>query len=84
VSYALEILRSAQKQLAHIDRHDQLRIITAIRSLADEPHPAGSKKLSGRDAWRIRVGTYRIIYEIQHDRLLVLVVSIGHRRAVYR
>ncbi|MBW6511264.1 MAG: type II toxin-antitoxin system RelE/ParE family toxin [Desulfuromonadaceae bacterium] len=84
MSYALEILRSAQKQLAHIDRHDQLRIITAIRSLADEPHPAGSKKLSGRDAWRIRVGTYRIIYEIQHDRLLVLVVSIGHRRAVYR
>lgn len=55
MSYALEILRSAQKQLAHIDRHDQLRIITAIRSLADEPHPAGSKKLSGRDAWRIRV-----------------------------
>ncbi|MDF1579639.1 MAG: type II toxin-antitoxin system RelE/ParE family toxin [Desulfuromonadales bacterium] len=84
MSYALEILRSAQKQLAHIDRHDQLRIITAIRSLADEPHPAGSKKLSGRDAWRIRVGTYRIIYEIQHDRLLVLVVSIGHRREVYR
>ncbi|MDT8424011.1 MAG: type II toxin-antitoxin system RelE/ParE family toxin [Desulfuromonadales bacterium] len=84
MSYALEILRSAQKQLAHIDRHDQLRIITAIRSLADEPHPAGSKKLSGRDAWRIRVGTYRIIYEIQHDRLLVVVVSIGHRREVYR
>lgn len=80
----VEILRSAQRQLAKIDRQDRHRIITAIRGLASDPRPAGSKKLSGRLAWRIRVGVYRVIYEIADDRLLVLVVAIGHRKEVYR
>ena len=80
----VEILRSAQRQLAKIDRKDRHRIITAIRGLASDQRPAGSKKLSGRPAWRIRVGVYRVIYEIADDRLLVLVVAIGHRKEVYR
>ena len=84
VTYRVEILRSAQKQLAKIDRQDQSRIISAIRALANDPRPPGCKKLSGRPAWRIRVGTYRVIYEIHDDRLLVLVVTIGHRKDVYR
>ena len=82
--YAVDTLRSAQKQLAKIDRQDHPRIISAIRSLADDPRPPGSKKLSGRPAWRIRIGPYRVIYEIYDDRLLVLVVTVGHRREVYR
>ena len=82
--YAVDTLRSAQKQLVHIDRQDHPRIIAAIRSLADDPRPPGSKKLSGRPAWRIRVGPYRVIYEIYDDQLLVLVVTVGHRREVYR
>jgi mRNA interferase RelE/StbE len=84
VTYTVEILRSAQKQLAKVDRQDRTRIITAIRELAQNPRPLGSKKLSGRDAWRIRVGAYRAIYEVHDDRLLVLVITIGHRKDVYR
>lgn len=84
MSYAIEILRVAQKQLAKIDRAQQPRIIDAIRQLAADPRPAGCKKLSGRPAWRIRIGPSRVIYEIQDARLLVLVVTIGDRKRVYR
>jgi len=84
VTYTVEILRSAQKQLARIEPKDQARIISAIRELAATPRPSGSKKLSGRPAWRIRIGVYRVIYEIHDERLVILVVALGHRREVYR
>jgi mRNA interferase RelE/StbE len=84
VSYAIEILRIAQKQLGGIDGTHQQRIIEAVQGLAVQPRPSGCKKLSGRPAWRIRVGSYRVIYEIHDDRLLVLVVTIGDRKDVYR
>lgn len=84
MSYALEVLRTAQKQLAQIETLQRERIIKAIRLLAEEPRPSGSKKLSGRLAWRVRVGDYRVIYEIHDGRLLILVVEVGHRRDVYR
>jgi len=84
VTYSVEILRSAQKQLARIDRQDQSRIISAIQSLEDNPRPQGCQKLTGRQAWRIRVGAYRVIYEIRDNELLVLVVTLGHRRDAYR
>ncbi|MEA1927365.1 MAG: type II toxin-antitoxin system RelE/ParE family toxin [Candidatus Auribacterota bacterium] len=84
MTYSLDILRSAQKKLDKINRQDQSRIISAIQALSYTPRPKGCQKLSGRPAWRIRVGSYRIIYEIHDDKLLVLVVTIGHRRDVYR
>lgn len=84
MSYGLEILRVAQKQLAQVTPVDRDRIVTAIKDLADDPRPAGCKKLSGRPGWRIRVGNYRIIYEIHDDQLLILVVTVGHRREIYR
>jgi mRNA interferase RelE/StbE len=84
VTYTLDILRRAQKQLAGINRQDHARIIAAIDALAETPRPVGSKKLSGRLAWRIRIGPYRVIYEIHDDQLLVLVVAIGDRRDIYR
>jgi mRNA interferase RelE/StbE len=84
MNYSVEILRRAQKQLAKIDRQDQSRIISAIRDLSNNPRPSGSKKLMGRPAWRIRIGDYRVIYEIYEARLLVLIVTIGHRKDVYR
>ena len=84
MSYAIEIRRSAQKNLNKIDRQDQNRIISAIKSLSETPRPDGCKKLSGRPAWRIRIGSYRVIYEIQDDRLIIMVVHVGHRREVYR
>ena len=82
--YSVEILRSAQKQLAKIDRQHRRRLYDTIRKLADNPRPPGTKKLSGRQAWRLRVGSYRLIYEIHENRLVVLVVAIGDRKEVYR
>jgi mRNA interferase RelE/StbE len=84
VSYSIEILRVAQKQLAKIDRTQQQRVVDAVRLLATDPRPAGCKKLTGRTAWRIRVGPCRVIYEIHDDVLLVLVVTVGNRKDVYR
>jgi mRNA interferase RelE/StbE len=84
VSYEIEILRVAQKQLAKIDRVQQQRIVDTIRLLAADPRPSGCKKLTGRTAWRIRVGPCRVIYEIHDDVLLILVVTIGNRKDVYR
>lgn len=82
--HRLDILKSAQKQLAKIVQPDQDCIIAAIRALAETPRPTNCKKLSGRPAWRIRVGAYRVIYEIHDDALLILVVTVGHRKDVYR
>jgi mRNA interferase RelE/StbE len=84
LNYKIFIEKSAQKDLSKIPLQHQNRIITAIQLLAKNPRPAGSKKLSGRDAWRIRIGTYRVIYEILDDRLIILVVVIGHRKDIYR
>jgi mRNA interferase RelE/StbE len=84
VSYSIEILRSAQKQLAKIEGKDRDRIIDAIRKLSSDPRPQGVTKLTGRPAWRIRVGNYRVIYEIDDNAVKILVVRIRHRRDVYR
>lgn len=84
MAYEITILRSAQKQLAKIDRKQQTAIISSIQKLPKNPRPAGCKKLSGRPAWRIRVGTYRIIYEIKDTELVILIVDVGHRRDIYR
>ncbi len=84
MKYTIEILRSAQKQLSKTDYSEQKRIIEVVQKLAEEPRPPGSKKLSARPAWRIRVGAYRVIYEINDDKLLILVVAIGHRQAIYK
>jgi len=84
VNYELQIERRAQKSLAKITPPERIRLISAIRQLAADPRPAGSKKLTGREAWRIRVGHYRVIYEIHENKLIVLGVSVGHRSSVYR
>ena len=74
----------AERDLKRLSRDLFARLIAAIQTLADDPRPPGCKKLSGRPAWRIHVGVYRVIYEIHDDRMLVLVVAIGHRKDVYR
>jgi mRNA interferase RelE/StbE len=84
VTYAISILRSAQASLTALAPTLQTRVITAIRKLAINPRPAGVKKLAGREAWRIRVGDYRIIYEINDVELTILVVDLGHRHEIYR
>jgi mRNA interferase RelE/StbE len=84
LKYQLLIERSAQKELSKVPHQDRARIIAAIQGLSEDPRPSGVKKLTGRNAWRIRVGNYRVIYEIQDNSLVVLVVSVGHRKEIYR
>ena len=84
MSHTVILPRSVQKQLARLDAGVAGRIEDALLELENHPRPAGVKKLKGRDGWRIRVGDYRVIYEI-HDRILqIIVIQIGHRRDVYR
>ena len=84
MTYAVFIERRAQRALGKIVEPHRDRIISAIQRLSEEPRPPGVTKLSGRDAWRIRVGSYRVLYEIHDAKLVVLVVEVGHRRDVYR
>jgi mRNA interferase RelE/StbE len=82
--YEVLIEKHAQKQLASIPRVQRDRIAAAIRNLAEVPRPSGVRKLSGREAWRIRVGEYRVIYEVHDELLVIVVISLGHRRDIYR
>jgi mRNA interferase RelE/StbE len=84
LKYQIFIQRPAQKDLAKIPNPYRDRIIQAIRELGGNPRPTGAKKLTGRNAWRIRISDYRIIYEIYDDKLVVVVITIGHRREIYR
>ncbi|MEO5711980.1 MAG: type II toxin-antitoxin system RelE/ParE family toxin [Luteolibacter sp.] len=82
-SYRITIKRSASKELEKIALQDRKRIIEKIRSLASDPRPPGSKKLSGQEKYRLRQGDYRILYLIEDGELVIMVVKIGHRRDVY-
>ena len=75
---------SVAKDTKGIPSQDLKRIIDKIHLLADDPRPPGSIKLSGKDYYRIRQGDYRIVYEIVENRLVIVVIKIGHRREVYR
>ena len=83
--YRAEIARRALEALAALSRIEQQRVRAAIDLLADNPRPPACTKLTGEDdAYRVRVGVYRIVYEVLGDRLLVHVVRVGHRRDGYR
>jgi mRNA interferase RelE/StbE len=82
--YQIFIEKSAQKKLSAIPEPFQDKIITEITLLAENPRSFGCKKLTGRNAWRIRIGKYRVIYEINDKDKSVLVVTLGHRKDVYR
>jgi mRNA interferase RelE/StbE len=85
--YAVQIVPTARKQLLGLPDPARQRARSAIRHLASNPRPTGAKLPAGRSAdrfWRIRVGEYRVLYEIRDREVLVLVIRIGHRRDVYR
>lgn len=85
MAYAIQFKPAALRQLEKLPRAAQKRIGLKIETLRDDPFPAGCKKLSGLpDAWRVRVGDYRVVYQVQRGILLVLVLAVGHRRDVYR
>lgn len=84
VKYSLEIKQSAQKELDALDDTLFNRIDRKILVLAEDPRPAGCKKLKGyKDQWRVRVGDWRVVYIIDDTAKLVTVTRIAHRREVY-
>ena len=83
-SYELLIKRSARKELEGLPSKDRPRIVKKILKLAQEPRPQGVEKLSGQERYRIRQGTYRVLYEIDDGGRVVTIVKIGHRGDVYR
>ena len=84
VNYRLRIKKSATKEIEKLTQTDRIRIIQAIEKLAQNPRPVGSQKLSGQEKFRIRVGNYRVLYEIIDDELIIFVVKVAHRKDVYR
>lgn len=84
MKYTILVERYAQKQIIKLDKKLIPVIKTAIAELSDNPRPFGYKKLKGEEAYRIRVGDYRIIYEIDDNIILITVVSVGHRKDVYK
>ena len=84
-SYKVELTKSAENDLRRIDKRYLPKIFAVVESLQTEPRPVGYTKLSGSDhTYRVRVGPYRVIYEIEDDCLLILVIKIGHRKDVYQ
>lgn len=85
MAYAIQFKPAALRQLEKLPRSAQRRISEKIGMLRDDPFPAGCKKLAGiPEGWRVRVGDYRVVYQVQPGILLVLVLAVGHRREVYR
>jgi len=83
-SYRVEFTRSAEKDLRRIDKSRVSSIYNEIERLAADPRPHGVKKLAGADrTYRIRVGDYRVVYEIEDHVLLVVVIRVAHRKDVY-
>ena len=82
--YTVIIKKTAQKELDSIPKKLQLRIRGVIDLLAVNPFPPNSKKLTDREGYRIRTSDYRILYNVNGNDLMVLVVKIGHRRDIYR
>jgi mRNA interferase RelE/StbE len=81
--YSVVLSKKAQKQLDKLPDNIAEPILDAITNLEENPRPAGNKKLKGRDGYRIRVGNYRIIYDIYDSELIVDVIALGHRKDIY-
>ena len=82
--YRVILPKSVQRELDRWPDEIVKRILARLTGLESNPRPPDVKKLKGRNAWRIRVGDYRVIYEIHDRELQILVITVGHRREVYR
>ena len=85
MTYAIALAPPAARQLRKFDPQVRRRIQAVVELLATEPRPpAATRLVGGSGEWRVRTGDYRIVYEIQDDRLLILVLRVGHRREIYQ
>ena len=84
-NYKIEVTSTAEKSLKKIPKKDIQKIVEAIQVLAISPFPEGCRNLKGEeDAYRVREGKYRIIYEVIDNKLIVLVLKIGNRKDFYK
>lgn len=85
MTYRVDVSPAARRDLRKFDPQVRRRVQAAIELLAESPRPPAAKQLvNSGGAWRVRTGDYRIVYEIHDDRILVLVLRVGHRREIYR
>lgn len=85
MSYSVELTRSADRELWKVPEPLRSRLFRSIKALGEEPRPAGCKKLVGsKDGYRVRVGSYRILYSIQDKLCIVRIESVGDRKDIYR
>jgi mRNA interferase RelE/StbE len=84
MTYQIQLRPQAVRAIRALEHQDAARIRGAIALLATDPRPPGSRRLSVRPGFRVRVGNYRIVYTIDDGILLVVVVTLGHRKDVYR
>ncbi|MBI4442918.1 MAG: type II toxin-antitoxin system RelE/ParE family toxin [Acidobacteria bacterium] len=84
MAYRVNFTTGAARQFRKLSEGLQARLAPHIAALADKPRPTAAEKLKGAEGYRVRVGSYHILYEIQDAATLVLIVRVGHRREVYR
>lgn len=85
MSYQLEFAPAAVRALRKLDPQVRRRVQAVVELLAETPRPPAAKMLvDSGGAWRVRTGDYRVIYDIYDDRLVILVLQVGHRREIYR
>jgi mRNA interferase RelE/StbE len=82
--YKIVFRKSVAKDLRQIPNQDLRRILATVDALSEEPRLSGIEKLSGQEKYRVRQANYRIIYEISDDKIIVVVVKVGHRKDAYR
>ena len=83
-SYTAVLSKKAEKALDRFSDHIADPILAAIADLEEDPKPVGYKKLKGRDGYRIRVGDYRIIYKVFDSELIIDIITLGHRKDIYK
>jgi mRNA interferase RelE/StbE len=84
VKYRVDISANAQRSMRKIPKKDQERLLAAMTKLGDDPRPRGTVKMEGEErSYRIRVGVYRVVYDIFDDVLIIEIVRVGHRQGVY-
>ncbi len=84
MNYAVLILKKAQKELSLVPQKEYEKIKKSIIDLSENPRHANCLKLTGREGWRLRIGNYRVIYEIDDKDKTVLILQIGHRKYIYK
>jgi mRNA interferase RelE/StbE len=83
MAYTIELSPAAERQLKALPTSLQKRLVQRLLTLETEPRPSGIKKLDA-EIYRLRVGDYRLIYQVQDQALLILVLKVGHRKDIYR